>query len=83
MMPNEIRRLNELLKSLRELKGLQETLKTIKDINGQRKLLAQWIRDHREDFSHLSDEDLETLREKADYDKEAWREILRQLGEHD
>lgn len=61
----ELRRITELLKLLKALKGQQE--------------IVQWIEENKEVLRSLSPEELEDLREKADYDEEAWQEILKQL----
>lgn len=61
----EIRRLTELLKTLRTLQTQQEIL--------------EWLRENKEYIRGMAPEQLEEIREKADYDEEAWQEVLRQL----
>ena len=62
---NEIRKLNELLKTIRNLKNHEEVLR--------------WLRENKKSVRDMSEEDLEMLREHTDYDEEAWQEILREL----
>ena len=62
-----------------ELRRLSELMKHLKGIQKQQELL-RWLQEHRELLRQMSPQDLEEVREKAEYDEEAWQEILRQLS---
>ena len=79
MSLEEYRKLNE---SLQAIKKLQEALSQLKKIGNERQL-THWVQAHRDEFRKLSGEQLESLREKTEYDEEAWQEILRQLNKND
>ena len=53
----------------------------LKNLKGQAKEeeVEAWLVEHREIFQGMSEKDLEVLREQADYDKQAWEEILKQI----
>ncbi len=61
-----------------ELRRLTELLKTLKTLQSQREII-EWIQENKEYIRSMSPEQLEEIREKADYDEEAWQEILLQL----
>jgi len=61
-----------------ELRRLTELLKTLKTLQSQQEIL-EWLRENKEYIRAMEPAQLDELREKADYDKEAWEEVLRQL----
>lgn len=61
-----------------ELRRLTELLKTLKTLQSQQEIL-EWLRENKEYVRAMEPAQLDELREKADYDKEAWEEVLRQL----
>lgn len=75
----EYRRLQELLKMIRSLRQLRETLENIRDIRKQRELLNSFREENEDWLRRLSPEELEEVREQANYDPKAWEEVLRQL----
>ena len=78
MSYKEIRKIQKLLKTLRELNKLKQMLKKLKR-GMQADEIGSWVKEHQADFAQLSDQDLQMLREKADYDEDAWQEIVRAL----
>lgn len=61
-----------------EIRKLTELLKTLKAIRNQQEIMA-WLREHRELLREMSEEDREKVREAADYDDDEWQTIVRQL----
>ena len=77
---NEIRRIQELMKTVRQLQELRKTLEKIRDINKQREMIRQFIEEKKDSFWRgSSKEDLEVMREKAGYDEKTWQAIVREL----
>jgi len=61
-----------------ELRRLTQLLKMLKTLHSQQEIL-EWLRENKEYIRSMEPAQLEELREKADYDKDAWEEVLRQL----
>ena len=79
MIPDELRRIQQIMRLLQELKRLQEFLKGVRPESKEDEVEG-WLREHRELFQGMSKQDLEQVREKADYDKDAWKRIVDELG---
>jgi protein subunit release factor A len=77
---NELRRLQQLMKSIRQLQELRKTLEKIRDLKTQQQIIRQFIEEKKDSFWRSSSkEDLEMMREKAGYDQETWQRIVREL----
>ena len=68
----QLKKLTELLKQIRLLKAMQN--------DSDRR---EWVREHEDLFQGLKPEDWAWLKEKADYDEEAWKKMVRTLTEGD
>ncbi len=68
----------EITKLVRDMKRLKEIL-ACTDRARKQKELELWIREHKDSLCRMSSEDLEEIREKADYDKGEWQKIVGQL----
>ena len=60
------------------MKKLKEILACADRARKQREL-ALWMREHKDALCRMSSQDLEEIREKADYDKGEWQKIVDQL----
>ena len=90
---NELRRINETIKLVKQAQQIQQTqqllrlsatLKQINDIRRQQEAIQQFCEENKDQFwrgEKPSDQELEALREKTGYDKEVWDDIVRQLSE--
>lgn len=61
-----------------ELRRLTELLKTLKTLQSQQEIM-DWLRENKEYVRAMEPAQLDELREKTDYDKDAWEEMLRKL----
>jgi hypothetical protein len=78
----EIRRIQDIMKTVRELQKLRETLQKVNDLRKQREMIRQFMEERKDQFwrgGKPSEQELENLREQAGYDKELWAEIVREL----
>ncbi len=75
----EYRRIQKILKAVKALRQLQEMLKNLRDAAKQRELLREFRNENEGFLKELSPEELEEVREKADFDPAAWEKILHEL----
>ena len=87
---NELRRINETIKLVKQAQQIQQllqlsaTLKQINDIRRQQEAIQQFCEENKDQFwrgEKPSEQELEILREKTGYNKEVWNDIVRQLSE--
>lgn len=74
----DLKRLTELLKRIRELKRLTAALKNIRQVR-EHPETREWFEKNHDFFEGLSPQDWAWLKEKADYDEAAWKEIAAAL----
>ena len=74
----ETKRLAEIANLVRDMKRLKEILACAEHTRKQKEL-ELWIREHKDSLCRMSSQDLEEIREKADYDEGEWQKIVGQL----
>lgn len=78
MIPKDLGKIQQALKAIHTVNKVREALKAVDDVRKAREMIL-WLKKNREIIRHLSPGELEHLREKAEYDKDAWEEIVREL----
>ena len=87
---NELRRINETVKLVKQAQQIQQllrlsaALKQINDIRRRQEAIQQFCEENKDQFwrgEKPSEQELEILREKTGYDKQVWDDIVRQLSE--
>lgn len=79
---NELRRINEMMKLVRQLQELKKTLKQVNDHRRQQEMIRDFVQEQKDQFwrsSKPSKEELNSLREQTGYDEKLWAEIVREL----
>jgi len=60
------------------VRKLTNLLKMLKGVKNKQKMLS-WLRENKDLLRSMNPQDLDLLRERAEYDEEGWQEILKGL----
>lgn len=78
----EIKKINEIMKLVKQMQQLKKTLDQVNELSRQQQLIRQFVEEHRDQFWRgevTSKENLESLREQCGYDQKTWELIVREL----
>ncbi len=78
----ELKRINEIMKAVRQLQDLRKMLNQVNDVRRQQEIIRRFIEEQKDQFwrgSQPTREELNVLREKTGYDEKLWSEIVREL----
>ncbi len=74
----EIRRIQNLLKQLRELRGLLRGLGG-RSQSEKQEMTIHWLNEHGPELDRIPSDQLNELREAAEYDEAEWNALLQKL----
>ncbi|GEM_PF-6496980 len=69
---------NTLAMNFDRVRKLTNLLKMLKGVKNKQKMLS-WLRENKDLLRSMNPQDLDLLRERAEYDEEGWQEILKGL----
>ena len=78
MDPHELSRIQKALQAINDIQKLRQVIDSLQNARQARDFI-DWLSRNKEHFKSFPEEELERVREKAQYDEEQWRRILKQL----